>query len=281
MNAGLRCFWLLLLGFSALAANGQPGLWSSAGAGAAGTARAQAGQQGEFWSLFGNPAGMIGIEGLTVGTHAEQRFAMNEFTAAQAGALLGLGETQAIGVRAAWMGLGNYGEGRYGLTYAIEPLKGFRIGSGVSWYQMTIPGLGNGNSLYVDAGIHVDITDDLALGAFAVNLSQASLRQLGESSPLPTLLQAGIAYKASEQVTLLADVSQELGFRPGLRGGLEYRPGDRLTFRMGARSQPAGVSGGIGLRLDRLHFDFATEYQPLLGLTPHLALRYALASQPD
>ena len=64
----------------------QPGEWAVAGASTAGSARAQAGLSGHFWALFANPAGLARLDQTTMGTHLEQRFALAELSAAQAGA---------------------------------------------------------------------------------------------------------------------------------------------------------------------------------------------------
>lgn len=253
----------------------QPGVWQSAGAGTAASARAQAGISGDFWTLFGNPAGMASLTSAAVGTHVEQRFALKELSAAQGGIVLPFGGNQAIGAKVSWFGLGDFGEGRYGLSYAIAPLKGFRFGSSLNWYQTVIPTQGSGSSLYLDVGIQVDVSSRVTLGAFGVNVNRATLRNLGEGSPLPSLLQAGVAFKVSDQLTLLSDVVQELEGPLSVRAGFDYHPSEMLYLRMGVQTGPTAASGGIGLQVNQLRIDLASSYQPLVGFTPHLALTYA------
>lgn len=259
----------------------QPAVWSPAGAGIAATARAQAGMNGNFWSLYGNPAGMTGIDALTAGTHVEQRFALRELSAAQGGIVVPIGENQAIGARISWFGLGEFGEGRYGLSYSIEPLEGVRIGSSINYYQTIIPAVGSGHSFFVDVGIQVDVTDRLTIGAFGVNLNRATIQNLGEGSPLPTMIQAGLAFEASDQVRLMADISQELEGSLSLKAGIEYQPTDILYLRAGTQTGPATVSAGFGLQLGQLQVDFASNYQALLGFTPHIGLTYHLRNHAE
>lgn len=256
----------------------QPAVWSPAGAGVAATAGAQAGMSGNFWSLYGNPAGMVGTTSLTFGTHVEQRFALRELSAAQGGIVFPIGDNQAIGARVSWFGLGEFGEGRYALSYSIEPLEGVRIGSSINYYQTVIPSIGSGQSLFVDVGIQIDVTPTLTIGAFGVNLNRATIRNLGEGSPLPTMIQAGLAFRASDQVRLMADVSQELDGPLSLKAGIEYQPTEILSLRAGTQTGPSTVSAGFGLQLGQLQLDFASSYQALLGFTPHIGLTYQLGN---
>lgn len=259
----------------------QPAVWSPAGAGIAATAGAQAGMSGNFWSLYGNPAGMSGVSGLSFGTHVEQRFALRELSAVQGGMVAPIGENQAIGARISWFGLGEFGEGRYALSYSIEPLEGVRIGSSITYYQTIIPTIGSGRSLFVDVGIQVDVTEKLTIGAFGVNLNRATIQNLGEGSPLPTMIQAGLAFRASEKVTLMTDVSQELEGPLSLKAGIEYQPTDILYLRVGTQTGPSTVSAGFCLKMGQLQLDFASSYQALLGFTPHIGLTYQLGKNAE
>lgn len=259
----------------------QPAVWSPAGAGVAATSGAQSGMNGNFWSLYGNPAGMSGVAGLSFGTHVEQRFALRELSAVQGGMVAPIGDNQAIGARISWFGLGEFGEGRYALSYSIEPLEGVRIGSSISYYQTIIPTVGSGRSLFVDMGIQVDVTEKLTIGAFGINLNRATIQNLGEGSPLPTMIQAGLAFQASEKVTLMTDVSQELEGPLSLKAGIEYQPTSILYLRVGTQTGPSSVSAGFGLKMGQLQLDFASSYQALLGFTPHIGLTYQLEKNAE
>ncbi len=276
----LRCLLLctLLLPISLWS---QPAVWSASGAARAATARAQAGVSGDLWSLFGNPAGIVGIGSMAFGTHIEQRFALQELSAAQGGMVIPISERQTIGAKISWFGLGEFGEGRYGISYSIQPLEGVRIGTSLNAYQMVIPSQGTGRSLYLDAGVQVEATDRFTIGAFAVNLNRAEIQRLGEGSPLPAMIQAGLAFEASDQVLLLADVAQEIDGPLSLKAGLEYQPADILYIRAGFQTAPSAVSGGLGLNLQQLRLDLAVSYQPLLGFVPHLSLTYQLAGDEE
>ena len=153
MNVLPRLLIIILVIGSPLFLMSQPAVWSPAGASTAATAGAQAGVSGSFWSVFGNPAGMNGVTGLTVGSHVEQRFSIREMSAAQIGMVNPIGERQAIGAKVSWFGLGNFGEGRYGISYSIMPLPNFRIGTGINFYQSVIPSQGSGQAIYADIGL--------------------------------------------------------------------------------------------------------------------------------
>lgn len=265
-------FWCLWFWSPMLLA--QPGVWQSAGAGSAATARAQAGVTGDFWNLFGNPAGLADLKGFHAGTHAEQRFALKELSSGQVGMALPFAENQALGLKVSWFGMGEFGEGRYGLAYAISPLPGFRIGSSVNWYQTVIPTQGSGTSLYLDLGLQVDLSPTLTVGSFASNVNRAELSDLGESNPLPTLIQAGLAFRPTPQLALLLDVLHEIDGSISPRAGIDYQPGEVLSLRIGVQTGPTALSGGFGLDFESLRIDIAAGYQPLLGFTPHLALTY-------
>ena len=274
MNIPFLKTWGFLVFFFPLLSMSQPAVWSPAGASTAATAGTQAGISGSFWGLFGNPAGMIGIGQLTIGSHVEQRFSIREMSAAQIGVVSPIRENQAFGARVSWFGLGNFGEGRYAISYSIEPLEKFRIGTSFNIYQSVIPSQGSGQTIFADVGLQYDVTSNLTLGMFAVNANRARLRNLGEGSPLPTLLQAGLSFKASEEVTLMADISQEVAGPLSLRAGMQYQPTEILIIRAGVRTGPSAVSAGFGLKFDSLLLDVSADYIPLLGFSPHIGLIY-------
>lgn len=274
MNKAILRPGILLAFLLPFVAMSQPAVWSPAGASTAATSGAQAGLNGSYWGLFGNPAGMSGIQHLTIGSHVEQRFAIREMSAAQIGVASPIGETQAIGARVSWFGLGNFGEGRYAFSYSITPIEKFRIGASLNLYQSVIPSQGSGQAVFADVGLQYDVTGNLTLGLFAINANRARLRNLGEGSPLPTLLQAGLSFNASEEVTLLADVSQEVAGPLSLRAGIQYQPSDILFIRAGVRTGPSAVSAGFGLTFDAFILDVSADYIPLLGFSPHIGLTY-------
>lgn len=255
----------------------QPAVWSPAGAANIATAGAQAGLNSSFWSLFGNPAGMSGLEAITIGSHVEQRFSIREMSAAQIGIVAPIGDKQAAGLRISWFGLGTFGEGRYAISYSISPLEHLRIGTSLSFYQTVIPSQGSGRSVFIDLGIQYDLSDQLTLGMFAVNANRAVVQNLGDSSPLPSLIQAGLRFKASEEVTLVADIGQEVNAPLTLRAGIHYHPADRLLIRAGVRTGPSAVSAGIGLKFESFLLDMTAEYIPILGLSPHVGFTYQIA----
>ena len=108
----------------------------------------------------------------------------------------------------------------------------------------------------------------------AYNVNRASLRTQGVDEPVATLVSAGLVYKPSDQVLILAEIQKDVDHALSYRGGLEYKITPSVVARAGVSTEPLTLNMGIGFRWKQFDLDLAASYTDLLGYTPHLSITY-------
>ncbi|MEM6802333.1 MAG: hypothetical protein AAF696_13070 [Bacteroidota bacterium] len=272
----MKQFWVILFFLFSLilpleAQIDQP---SASGARAIAMGRAYTGVGGDYWALFHNPAGIAGISGPQAGVYLEQRFLLSQLNFAQAGFVGPFSENQAIGLGLSSFGFSAYQENSAALTYAIEVLEKIRIGAGLNYTNLSIEEQGSDGSLMVQIGVQTQVSKELSLGFSAYNVNRAQLDVQGGAEPIPTIIQGGLAYQASEEVCLVFDLVKDVDHPISYRGGAEYSINGWLKARMGVSTEPLSLNGGVGLSWNELEADFASSYTERLGYSPHVSISY-------
>lgn len=229
--------------------------------------------QSDFWQLFMNPAGMAGLEAPQAGAFFERRFLLNEINYGTAGFAMPFKERHVAGIEFGGFGFGGYSESRIGAAYATTLFDRLSLGAKFNFSRTSIQNYGAANAVFVDLGLLGRITDEFQVGFRVFNANQADLdSEIGEQ--IPTTLDFGIVYQASDKVLIVADIQKQVNFPLSVRGGLEYAVLDFLRVRAGASSQPVTLSAGIGLDYKGLQFDLSNSLHEYLGYTPSLSLSY-------
>lgn len=249
---------------------------SSVGARAIGLGYAYQGIRGDYWSLYHNPAGISGVEKLSLGAYVVRRFNLNELTSGSAGLVLPFLEGgHSLGVDINTFGFAAYRENKIGLTYATSLLEKVSIGVKLNYASLAISNYGNQSSLYVDIGVNTQISPELSLGFSATNVNRAKLGQDPATEELPTVVTAGLAYQPSDRVLLVVDVQKDVDHPFSVRGGIEYFLNDMIIARVGVSNEPLSWQTGLGLVKGAMQIDFAFGFTDRLGYSPHISLNYA------
>lgn len=253
-----------------------------AGARRVGLGFAYTGVRGDFWTLFHNPAGIAGIKKMEVGAFVERRFLLEKLNYGTIGFVMPFkGAKHFAGLDVTGFGFGGYAESKLGLTYAALLLERFSLGAKVNYVRTTIPNYGTKSSIFADFGLLASVTKEISVGFRVFNASQSYFSKVMEEK-IPTTLDGGIAYQASEKVLVVADVQKQVNFPASFRGGIEYAIIDILKARIGASTQPTTVSAGLGLTLKNgLNVDFANTLHQQLGYTPSFSMSWVFGKQSE
>ncbi|MCA8832564.1 hypothetical protein [Hymenobacter pini] len=287
---------------TAYAQGNGPGLWGarSAGLGQIGSVLEQDG-----WAGAANAAALGRLARPTVGVGAENRYllpALNTVslmvavpvgykTAGQpvapvAGVSAAVAAPEAprygvVGFTAQRFGGKLYSEQRLGLGYGYQ-LGTVRVGARVEVLQTSFEGLGSRRVVAASLGGQADIIPrKLTFGATLYNLNQARLYEY-QDERLPTVLRAGLAWRASEKVLLLAETEKDVEQDADFKAGLEYQPVPVLAVRAGLSSLMQQLTGGVGLKAGPFQVDYAAAWHEALGLSQQLSVAYVWAKpQPQ
>ena len=268
----LLALFFLLMTSAVLMAGVEP--FPGADARAIGLGYAYTAVQGQWGCVFFNPAGIAGGTRPEMGVYAERRFGLRELTYAAAGGIYPLGAQQAIGLELRSFGFDAFRQSQIGLAYAITLLDRLTLGVKGKYSSLSIPGYGGAGVLLADVGLSLRLTDELQLGVSAYNVNRGAMQTaLGGVEVAPTVLLAGMAYRPTEELLLVAEVSKEETSPANFRGGLEYQVGKLISVRVGAGSEPLLLSGGLGLSWEGLRIDVAYSYTEIFS-SPHFGLSY-------
>ena len=270
------------------------------GARAAALGNASVALAGEVWSLGNNVAGLSEMQRPTVGFYAENRYFSPALNVGSLVVALPLGRRPAATPAAAadgatpapapaartWARYGVaafeaqrfggvlYNETRVGAGYAYR-FGQISLGGRVDVLQVRIEGLGSRRVLLGTLGGQIEIVPQrLSFGASLYNLGQTRLASY-QDERVPTVLRAGLAYRAGSQVLLLVETEKDVEREANFKAGLEYRPVPALAARLGLASLTEQASAGIGVMAGPFQIDYAAAFQQALGFSQHLSVSKA------
>ena len=267
------------------------------GARAAALGNASAALAGEVWAVGNNVAGLGAVRQRAVGFYAENRYFSPALNVAAVAVALPLGVVpgaEAAGAEAAtgtapppaaraWaphgvvgaevqrFGGNLYNETRAGVGYGYR-FGQISLGARVEALQVSIEGLGSRRVVLGSLGGQAELLPGkLTLGVYLYNLNQARLATY-QDERVPTVLRAGLAYRPTAQVLLLAESEKDVERPATFKAGLEYAPVPVLAVRLGLATATEQVSAGVGLRPGSFQLDYAAAFQATLGFSQHLSV---------
>ncbi|OWY21602.1 hypothetical protein C7N43_07570 [Sphingobacteriales bacterium UPWRP_1] len=231
----------------------------------------------DVFSVFYNQAGLAGINTVTAGVYAENRFLLkdlNFFGAAVAiptkGGTFGLGAT--------YFGNNLYNDRLINLAYGRKLFNTLSVGIELDYAAISVADYGTANAFTFGLGVQYAIIPKLIAGAQVHNPLRWQFTDF-EEDRLPTVISSGIAYLPSEKVTICAEAEKNLDKPLMLKAGFEYNIVEKLSLRAGITTEPVVSSFGIGLNLGTLRIDLANSFHPVLGYSPHFGLIYTAKSR--
>jgi hypothetical protein len=239
---------------------------------------------GDVWAVANNAAGLGTLTRPTAGAHLENRYLIASLNVAAAAVALPLGVVEpaaagqparasrgVVGAEAQRFGGALYNEIRLGAAYGYR-LGAVSIGGRLDVLQVSFQDLGSRRTAVASLGGQADVVPErLSFGVYLYNLNQARLANY-QDERVPTVLRAGLAYRPSKQVLLLAETEKDIEHDAGLKAGLEYLPLPAVAIRAGYASLSQQTTGGVGVRAGSFQFDYAAGWHSALGLSQFLSV---------
>jgi len=226
----------------------------------------------EVFSIFANPAGLMGMDAFSAGIAAQNRFLLNDLT------LLNLGI--ALPTRSGNFGLGMYyfggsalNEKEFRLGYARNFLEGLSAGISLDFHQLSQQSFGSATLITFDLGIRYAINDKIVAAA---KMHNPTRQKMGDNSTdqWPTLLSFGLSYNPSDKTGIYAEFEKNIDQKAIIKTGVEYLPIEKLALRLGYSSNANSFSAGIGLVLPSIYIDIAGSFHQDLGYSPYISFVY-------
>lgn len=267
------CFIILFLLFPALFSSRQ--VYAGDGLPTGARAIAMGGTSvtlSDNYSLFNNQAGMAFIKKSSASISSQRGFMLSEFNTAAGGVTLPT-KSGVFGVNVSYFGFNVYNEKSAGLSYARLFSETISGGVQLDYHSTAISEYGTQSAVTFEAGLLVKIFSQLNFGAHVYNPVRA---QLGfyEDERLPTVFRAGLGYTVSDKVLLTIETEKDMDYSARFKGGLEYKPSDKIFLRGGFMTNPFRSCFGAGYRIKDFDINLAAAYHQLLGFTPNFSLSY-------
>lgn len=263
-----------------------------AGARSIGMSKTYTTLNGDGYSIFGNPAGLKGVNAPElVSMYGQMAGEVNytmlgfvmptqagKFFAGYAGNKTGELTTTTVDANGRIAPLTNFdfGNDLYMLGYGNDLTDKLSLGLRLKYYRKgsaDIAGI-SGSGTNMDLGAQYSVNDHLKLGAVCKNVisGDQGAMKLGNGTveDMPGSIDLGIGYTA-EKLSVSGDMSLQNGPAEG-RIGLEWTVFKDLVLRAGMEEKSAGNNGdyingsaGVGFRVGDIRVDYAYYYDSLVS----------------
>ncbi|NNC82435.1 MAG: hypothetical protein HKN79_02580 [Flavobacteriales bacterium] len=229
-----------------------------------------------LWSGFNNQAGLVGLTDLHAGVYYHNLFSVGGL--ADQGFIVAYGDGQrSVAINVSTFGQEVFSDDRFGLAYGMKLGEKLDMGIQLNYHSKRIQfdEYGSHSTLTAEIGLISHLTDDFDLAFHLFNPWQSTLlkNELVDER-IPTVMSIGGAYRFSDKVQLVSEVTKDLDMPTVLRAGIEYRVVEVVYLRGGISTEPTLSSFGAGVDWNALRFDVAASYHHVLGYSTQLSLSY-------
>lgn len=224
----------------------------------------------DTWSLFNNPASTAKLESIAAGFTYDLH--PTPIGANRTAAVIAV-PAQPIGVIAG--GAYRFGDDLYNehvISVGFASKFGLAsLGAQLNYIQYAAEGFGSKGVASISLGGIAELTPQLSIGAYIVNLNQPEIS--GEEK-LPTMLVAGLGFKPTEKLFVAAEIEKDLDFDPTWKMGIEYAFHKKFIARTGYNVRPNKGFFGLGLKTKKFTLDYTIQYNVPLGLSHQASVGY-------
>jgi len=228
----------------------------------------------DCWSVFGNQAGLAGINRPVIGGSFQNRFLVNELST-RTGLLVLPVQSSVFAFSLSQFGQIPFRQEKYGLAYARQIAPKLKLGLQFNNYRMFLSEENRSVSSFgAELGIQYLFTEHLVFGFHVMNPYGTVIRLSSGIFRYPSRINIGTFYRLSDLFSLSSELENDFDDHFILKTGIEYTILEKLFLRAGVSGKPYQLSAGIGFQVKRLALDLATTYNPYLGNSLSVSFQY-------
>jgi len=230
-----------------------------------------------IYSGFHNQAGLAFIDRAEFGISYRNNFLLKQTGLKSAVFAIPIKKIGVIGVSINSFGYNAYGEHKFGIAYAKNFGDVFSFGLQIDYLQTQFDDpYGNKGVVIGEFGVLGKLTDELTIAAHVFNPTRAYLQKEIDDR-VPTIIKAGLGYQFSGKLLTSLEIEKDMDItKPNVKAGIEYKPHKAIALRVGINSNHVKASFGVGVYLNNLVLDIASEYHQTLGFVPQFSIKYAI-----
>ncbi|MFT6036036.1 MAG: hypothetical protein ACI9XJ_001614 [Marivirga sp.] len=263
--------YLILLLFIIYEVNSQS-IYQTIGAENIGIANCTANTE-NIWSGFHNSAGLASINSVEFSTHFNVFYGEIGLLSSAAAFVLPI-KSGSIFLGISRFGNSIYNEHKLSLAYGSK-IGIIQLGGRINYLQYQIQDFGSLKSYSIDLGVQAAITPQLSIGAYANNISRASLNK-EQQVYIPSLLYMGLKYTPMPYFKFYLEVEKNLALKATFKSGVSYKLKNKWYFSSGIRIDSWESFYGTGFRFLKLNFNYAYQLHPILGSSHAVDLGFKL-----
>jgi hypothetical protein len=226
------------------------------------------------WSVFGNQAGLAGVEHPEIGGSFQNRFLISELSSV-AGYLAIPVNSNVFAVSVYQFGKVPFRREKYGLAYARTVFSKLKVGFQFNYYRLFLSEDNrSAGTAGLELGLQYILNSKVVAGLHVLNPYQTGIKLYSGKFSYSSLIQLGILYQVSDSFILLSDLENDFDNQLRIKVGLEYRVLQNLCLRLGSSGKPWQFTAGFGFKLKKLSIDLASKYDQYLGSSPAVSFQY-------
>lgn len=227
-------------------------------------------------AIYVNPAGLSQLDAFSTTLFYARPFGLKELSYGSLSAVLPV-HSISFGLAVQSFGNNVYKENTFSSGIAYQLTRHLMIGATIRYAYLAIHKYGSTGTVALDIGLLLNLSPKWKWGFSSRNLNRTKIGQNPES--LPQIFQTGLSVKLVDRLRLNCDLYKDVRFPLDLRCGVEARLLQKLMLRIGFGSEPSRISGGIGLLLGKIRWDYAFYTHTDLGLTHQMSISLGLNSK--
>ncbi len=177
-----------------------------------------------------------------------------------------------LGVSFNQFGDRNYHEQTLSFNAAWTFVKNFSFGADVRLFLLNVRHYGQASAFGGSLGLHYRLSKKIAIAAIAGNLNEPRLN--GRGGNIPVYFSTGLEVKPVNKLSLSFDIFKDNRFDFDFRYGLGYQVFSSIELLLGFRQQIHAFTAGIQIRKMMVHFGYALEMHPDLGISNAIEVGY-------
>lgn len=230
----------------------------------------------DVWSSAHNQAGLADLKGYAFGSYFNNRFGINELSTKAFALAASVGNAGTFGLNYTQFGYELHSQNKFGLAYGMRLGEKITAGIQIDYFLITQGGeYGRQGFASGEIGMIAEPIENFFVAAHVFNPWPVKITAT-DASGLNSVFRLGTAYKFSDRVTAVLEAEKDIEYPVRVRFGTEYEFVDNLFLRLGANTQPAEYSFGIGYTFKGAAFDIGFKTHNTLGMHSHFGLSYLL-----
>jgi hypothetical protein len=220
-------------------------------------------------ALYGNPAGLTGLENKTIVLNSHWLYGTNELKPISLG-FVAPHSTGVIGINMQHFSFESLKENALNLVYARKLTAKLNGGIHFNYTNSRLLSYETRHAIGFSIGLNLLIINNLRLG---FHIQNPLVFQKSETNNTPSVFRLGAAYSINKSVLLTTEIYKDLNYKPSFRFGTEYKPSSKLIITSGFQTRPNVISLGFGFWMsEKLRIELAVSSHSVLGITPALSI---------